>query len=125
MDLHTLILFALTELAMAMSPGPAVLLAMSYGSHHGLRGAAMGGAGIEAGALWRPDDCPFRVGLSARTAVRGKADPSNQLTAKACFPFRRKMAPPCSCVPWTPSLFTTTELPIRRFEPSSDDVKKL
>ena len=53
MDLHTLILFALTELAMAMSPGPAVLLAMSFGSHHGLRGAVMGGAGIELGnATW-------------------------------------------------------------------------
>jgi homoserine/homoserine lactone efflux protein len=53
MDPHTLILFALTELAMAMSPGPAVLLAMSYGSHHGLRGAAVGAAGIELGnATW-------------------------------------------------------------------------
>lgn len=53
MDLHTLILFALTELAMVLSPGPAVLLAMSYGSHHALRGAAVGGAGIELGnATW-------------------------------------------------------------------------
>ena len=53
MDLHTLILFALTEAAMALSPGPAVLLAMSYGSRHGIRGAAVGAAGIELGnATW-------------------------------------------------------------------------
>ena len=51
MDLHTLILFALTEAAMALSPGPAVLLAMSYGSRHGIRGAAVGAAGIELGNL--------------------------------------------------------------------------
>ncbi|MBI1731234.1 MAG: hypothetical protein HYR49_00505 [Gammaproteobacteria bacterium] len=53
MDPHTLILFALTEAAMAMSPGPAVMLAMSNGSRHGLRGAAVGAAGIKLGnAPW-------------------------------------------------------------------------
>lgn len=53
MDLHTLVLFALTESAMALSPGPAVLLAMACGSRHGLRGAAVAGAGVEAGnATW-------------------------------------------------------------------------
>lgn len=51
MDPHTLILFALTEAALALSPGPAVMLAMTYGSRHGLRGAAVGGAGIELGNL--------------------------------------------------------------------------
>jgi threonine/homoserine/homoserine lactone efflux protein len=53
MDPHTLILFALTEAAMALSPGPAVMLAMSNGTRHGVRGAAVGAAGIELGnATW-------------------------------------------------------------------------
>jgi homoserine/homoserine lactone efflux protein len=53
MDVQTLILFAFTEAAMALSPGPAVLLAMAYGSRHGVRGAAVGAAGIEIGnATW-------------------------------------------------------------------------
>lgn len=51
MDLQILALFVVTEIAMAFTPGPAVLLAMSYGTHHGLRGAAIGGAGIELGNL--------------------------------------------------------------------------
>jgi homoserine/homoserine lactone efflux protein len=53
MGLDTLILFVLTEAALAMSPGPAVMLAMNNGSHHGLRGVVLGGAGIELGnATW-------------------------------------------------------------------------
>ncbi len=51
MGLDTLILYILTGMAMSYTPGPAVLLAMSHGSHHGLRGAAVGGAGIEFGNL--------------------------------------------------------------------------
>jgi homoserine/homoserine lactone efflux protein len=51
--LETILLFTLTELAMALSPGPAVLLIMSQGARHGVRGSALGAAGIELGnTLW-------------------------------------------------------------------------
>ena len=66
MDLHTLILFALTEAAMALAPGPAVMLAMSYGSRHGLRGAAMGAAGIELGGRLCP---PSLLAVTDRTGI--------------------------------------------------------
>jgi homoserine/homoserine lactone efflux protein len=53
MNLDTLLLFTATELAMALSPGPAVLLVMSQGARGGPRAAALGAAGIEAGnAIW-------------------------------------------------------------------------
>jgi len=53
MELDTLLLFLATQIAMALSPGPAVLLTMSQASRHGLRGGAVGGAGIVVGtALW-------------------------------------------------------------------------
>jgi homoserine/homoserine lactone efflux protein len=45
--------FVLTEFAMALSPGPAVLLIMSQGARHGVRGSAAGAVGIELGnSLW-------------------------------------------------------------------------
>jgi homoserine/homoserine lactone efflux protein len=45
--------FVLTEFAMALSPGPAVLLIMSQGARHGVRGSAAGAVGIELGnTLW-------------------------------------------------------------------------
>jgi len=53
MDHQTLLLFLLTQIAMALSPGPAVLLVMSQASRHGARAGAVGSAGIVTGtALW-------------------------------------------------------------------------
>jgi len=53
MQIHTLAAFALTELAVALSPGPAVLLALTNGSRHCLLGGALGALGTEAGnAVW-------------------------------------------------------------------------
>jgi homoserine/homoserine lactone efflux protein len=53
MGLETLLLFLLTQIAMALSPGPAVLMVMSQASRHGPRAGALGGAGIVTGtALW-------------------------------------------------------------------------
>jgi homoserine/homoserine lactone efflux protein len=53
MATETLLLFLLTQIAMALSPGPAVLMVMSQASRHGARAGALGGAGIVTGtALW-------------------------------------------------------------------------
>lgn len=53
MTLETLLLFLATQIAMALSPGPAVLLTVSHGARHGLRAGALAGAGIVTGtALW-------------------------------------------------------------------------
>lgn len=51
MTLETILPFALTEMAVALSPGPAVLLIVSQGARHGVRGSALGAAGIELGNL--------------------------------------------------------------------------
>jgi homoserine/homoserine lactone efflux protein len=53
MDAHTLLLFLLTQVAMAMSPGPAVLMVMSEAARGSWRAGALAGAGIVTGtALW-------------------------------------------------------------------------
>lgn len=53
MSTDVILLFVLTEFAMALSPGPAVLLIMSQGARHGVRGGAAGALGIELGnTLW-------------------------------------------------------------------------
>lgn len=50
---HTLALFLVTQLAMALSPGPAVLLTVTHGARHGVRGGALAAAGIVTGtAVW-------------------------------------------------------------------------
>lgn len=51
--LDTLLLFLLTQLAMAFSPGPAVLLTVSQAARDGTRAGARAAAGIVIGtALW-------------------------------------------------------------------------
>lgn len=53
MATETLLLFLLTQLAMALSPGPAVLLTVSHAARHGTRAGALAATGIVTGtALW-------------------------------------------------------------------------
>jgi homoserine/homoserine lactone efflux protein len=53
MTFETMLLFLATQVAMALSPGPAVLLTVSHAARHGLRAGASAGAGIVTGTgLW-------------------------------------------------------------------------
>src|SRR5690606_19302319 len=74
MTLATLLLFAVTSGITIATPGPTVLLAMSNGSHHGVRAAAWGMAGAvladmalvaivasELGVLLAASEAAFRL----------------------------------------------------------------
>jgi homoserine/homoserine lactone efflux protein len=49
--LGTILLFALTELALSLSPGPAVFLVVSHGMRAGFRGSLRSTLGIMTGEL--------------------------------------------------------------------------
>ncbi len=51
MTLATILLFALTELALSVSPGPAVFLVVSQGMKAGFRGSLRGTLGVVTGEL--------------------------------------------------------------------------